>query len=161
SSEGRGGSSMRIGLIALTDFRSFPTGGILTFIRRFVESVSAFDGVTLSLIGWSPRRAAGTRASVRIGDTDLDFHAIGERPFRPLVPDRLQFYADRTRWKRALEATGDVSIYYCHSPEAALRAAKYGCSAPIALHIHGAINSIGRSRFVLGRFRPVAAVYER
>ncbi len=151
---------MRIALIALTDFQRFPTGGILTFVRRFLESVSGTQGVSVALIGWSPHSTNGRRAVVRVGASELEFHSVCEARFSGMVPDRLQFYGDRNRWKEALSAVGDVDVYYCHSPEAALRVAQSGRSAPIALHLHGAINTIGRSRFALGRFRPITALYE-
>jgi glycosyltransferase involved in cell wall biosynthesis len=149
---------MRIGLIALTDYRRFPTGGILSFVKRFLESAAEVEGVTTTLVGWSPR--SETREFVDVGNSRLEFHSVCEAHSGTVLPDRLQFYGGRDRWKRVLSAVGDVDVYYCHSPESALRASQDGCGAPIALHLHGTFNTIGRSRFTLGRFRPVAALYE-
>jgi glycosyltransferase involved in cell wall biosynthesis len=149
---------MRIGLIALTDFRRFPTGGILSFVKRFLESAAEVEGVTTTLVGWSPR--SETREFVDVGNSRLEFHSVCGAQSGTVVPDRLRFYGGRDRWKRVLSTVGDVDVYYCHSPESALRASQDGCGAPIALHLHGTINTIGRSRFTLGRFRPVAALYE-
>jgi glycosyltransferase involved in cell wall biosynthesis len=153
---------MRIAVVALTDFQEFPTGGILTFLTRFIGSVGAMSGVTLSLVGWKPGVTGDlSPRMVRIGRGDHKFIPVGEGRLRGTVPDRLQFYREDNGWKEALREVGDVDVFYCHSPESALRVARSESAAPIALHLHGAINTVGRSRFALGRFRPVMAVYER
>jgi glycosyltransferase involved in cell wall biosynthesis len=151
---------MRIGVVALSDFQALPTGGTLMFLRRFIQSVAELPDLHLSLVGWSydpvvPRPRDGFMAS------GSQFHPVGAGAFRRLVPDRFQFYWNAAGWKRALTSAGDVDVYYCHSPEAALRTSQFGASAPIALHLHGAINSVGRSRFPLGRLRPISALYEK
>jgi len=152
---------MKIAVLALTDFQNFPTGGILTFVRRFVQALGSMDGVEATLIGWSPQ-AAGSQPSRRIsiGPGEHEFFPVGYGRLQGVLPDRMQFFMSRGRWSRVLEAVGPVDAYYCHSPEAVLRVEQSGCGAPIALHIHGAINTVGKSRFTLGRTRPVAAAYE-
>lgn len=152
---------MKIALVALTDFQNFPIGGILTFVRRFVHAVGSMNGVEVALIGWSPqtRGEPGTaRMPTRLDDHE--FFPVGYGRLHGFLPDRMQFFMNRGRWGRVLRAVGEVDVYYCHSPEAVLRVEESGCGAPIAFHIHGAINTVGKSRFTLGRTRLVAAAYE-
>jgi glycosyltransferase involved in cell wall biosynthesis len=151
---------MKIGLVALSDFQALPTGGTLMFLRRFIQSVAELHDLRLSLVGWSYSPVASRSHDGHVV-RGPEFHPVGAGAFHRLVPDRLQFYWDAAGWKHALNCAGDVDVYYCHSPEAALRTSQFGKSAPIALHLHGAINSVGRSRFPLGRFRPISALYEK
>jgi glycosyltransferase involved in cell wall biosynthesis len=153
---------VRIAVIALTDFQEFPTGGILTFVRRFAQAVGKMEGVQAALIGWSPQPGNGQfPRHISVGHYEYDFFPVGHGRFQRLVPDRIQFSLSRDRWRHVLQAVGEVDAYYCHSPEAVLRVEQFGCGAPIALHIHGAINTVGRSRFTLGRSRIIAAAYEQ
>jgi glycosyltransferase involved in cell wall biosynthesis len=153
---------MKIAIVALTDFQDFPTGGILTFVRRFVEAVGARPNLETTLVGWSPREtpAGAAMERVRIGPAEHHFLAVGNGRLHGVLPDRVQFYMNRRRWDQVLGELRGVEAYYCHSPEAVLRVARSRHRRPIALHLHGAINSVGRSRFALGRMRPVTNAYE-
>ena len=153
---------MRIAIVALTDYRGFPVGGIPMFVRRFAEAVGGLRDTKLVLVGWRPGRRAGTREeSVFVSGCEHEFVSVGEGPLHPLIPDRLQFYLRSGRWSAAVQRIGDVDLYYCHSPEAALGVERGGARAPIVLHLHGAVNGIGLSRFSVARVRPVMALYER
>ena len=152
---------MKIAIVALADFQDFPTGGILTFVRRFVEAVAAMPDLETTLVGWSPREAPGpTMERIRIGPAEHDFFAVGNGRLHGVLPDRAQFYMNRRRWDQVLGELRGVEAFYCHSPEAVLRVSRSRHRRPIALHLHGAINSVGRSRFTLGRMRPVTTAYE-
>jgi glycosyltransferase involved in cell wall biosynthesis len=152
---------MRVAVIALSDFQAFPTGGILTFLRRFVEAAGAMKDVQVALVGWRYQAEHEHPASGTFGGYDgHKFFPVGYGRLHGVLPDRMRFFMGRSRWSRVLDEVGEVDAYYCHSPEAVLRVRELGCGAPIAVHIHGAINTVGRSRFILGRARLVAAAYE-
>ncbi len=151
---------MRIGLVALSDYQRLPVGGLLSFLRRFLEAAGKRDDVSFGLAGW--RFDSGVHDIVRavlVGGREHPFVSLGEGPLQQRIPERLSFYVRPQRWRAAVQALGDVDVYYCHSPEAVLGVRMGGGEAPIVLHLHGAIDGVGKSRFVLGRLPTVMAVY--
>jgi glycosyltransferase involved in cell wall biosynthesis len=136
-------------------------GGPLTWNRNFIAAAGGTPGVELELIGWNEHARQGEQSAVIIGSRAYRVLGVGEGPLPRRYPHRLAFFARPKRWREVVHEAGNIDIFYCHTPESVLALVHAGATAPIALHLHGAANAIGRSRFVLGRLPLIMTVYER
>lgn len=153
---------MRIGIVAFSDFERFPLGGGLTFLREFIQASTELSNPDIVLIGWGgASKTRNAERQVRIGSKAYPFISIGEGTPPSMIPDRTVFHASSAGWKSAMSQVGLVDVFYCHSPESVLGAARAGRAVPIALHLHGSRDAIGRSRFRLGRVPPVKWLYRQ
>ena len=151
---------MKLGLVAFSDFQRYPVGGTLSFLREFSIAASDIAAVEISLVGWSstPIRQTEVRG-IRVGTREHSFIAVGGGIPPRVIPDRTVFHANSNGWREAMSLLGHVDTLYCHSPEAVLGAVRGGARSPIAMHLHGARDAIGRSRFLVGRLPPVKWLY--
>ena len=151
---------MKIGIVAFSDYQTYPLGGGLSFLREFIRAAGELPDIDLSLVGWCvAKEDAATRQIVQIGRRDFPFVAVGSGVPSKLIPDRAAFYSDTRSWHTSLSAIGQIDVFYCHSPESVLGVVRGGTRSPIALHLHGASDAVGRSRFRLGRTRIVKWLY--
>lgn len=152
---------LKIVMADFSDFVAFPTGGILTWNRSFIRAAHERGGVSIGLIGWARDvRSEKRESQVRVGPGHCLFTPVGEGPSSGLIPDKLRFLARPLRWRWAIAQHKSVDWYYCHSAEGVLAVAAIAKGARIALHLHGATNGVGISRFAWGRRRSMLALYE-
>jgi glycosyltransferase involved in cell wall biosynthesis len=148
-------SKPKLAIVQLGSFRSFPVGGISTFVESVIPLMAeAFD---LKLIGMSIGERVGDWTNIQVGGRTYEFLPIIQSGQSKIVPDRVRLAYAMVKYCRAVAAS-QADAYYVHMTEAAMPLVVWS-GRPVIVHVHGLYNLFRFSRHWLGA--PFATVYDR
>lgn len=136
----------KLAIVQWGSFRSFPVGGISTF----VESIIPHLGQTfeLKLIGMSMGEPLGAWTKINVAGSSYDFLPVIRPGQSKIMPDRLRLAHAISKYLGAIRLSG-AEAFYVHMTEGAIPLVAFG-DRPVIVHVHGLYNLFRFSRHWLG-----------
>lgn len=127
-------------------YRSFPVGGISTFVESIIPHLS--EQFELKLIGMSLGETIGRWTTIDVAGRSYDFLPVVTANQSKIVPDRMRLAYAVAKYRDSIFASGS-DVYYVHMTEAAIPLVVWS-KRPVVIHVHGLYNLFKFSRHCLG-----------